>query len=104
MNLTPSPRRFAFFGAYLADGFELTRFLKDTGTAIDCGLRIPPRRIKTKDFLRNVVSHFDSLIRGERLILPYALSEQAIAIICLPIHGTMRSLTQETAASEVASA
>lgn len=86
------PMRKYCIGAVLLDLDDPTRVIGRLREPLLC-----PVGIEREGYVPNVVYSCGSLIHGGQLILPYAMSDKATAIVSLPVEGLLASLKEGAA-------
>lgn len=82
------PMRKYCIGAALLDLEDPTRVIGRLREPLLC-----PEGSEREGYVPNVVYSCGSLIHGDQLILPYAMSDKATAIVSLPLEGLLAQLT-----------
>lgn len=82
------PMRKYCIGAVLLDIDDPTRVIGRLREPLLC-----PLGVEREGYVPNVVYSCGSLVHGGQLILPYAMSDKATAIVSLPLGGLLETLT-----------
>jgi predicted GH43/DUF377 family glycosyl hydrolase len=82
------PMRKYCIGAVLLDLDDPTRVIGRLREPLLC-----PVGMEREGYVPNVVYSCGSLIHGGQLVLPYAMSDKATAIVSLPVDGLLHALT-----------
>lgn len=93
------PMRKYCIGAVLLDLDDPTRVIGRLREPLLC-----PVGMEREGYVPNVVYSCGSLIHGGQLVLPYAMSDKATAIVSLPVDGLLASLTHGATPPQVTSA